>query len=388
MTHQTTPIVIGRVDGTHPPEVAGDFVTSNNARYRKWVLTVWSCAEWTADEFYMAVAAANNQISAASFPPNVMAIYDTIMADGINAYFKNWNVCICAETSPTTHRVHLHVTVESSTVISRKKLFEVFGNCWCAPMRGSKKAARDYVIKDGAMAIYIGNAATWDDNEQPLARQAPIDWQHVFACCNTVRTFKAFKRRYLDTNDTDCVRATICKVPLIKELITANGPPMKTLSLLLTLWQRGIVTQCLLNPILGHRTATWVWSSESGTGKTSIIDILIQNNLEVFIYPQDTPLKDALGMYNDEPVVVLDIPRDGRVDMMYPILEQITDQSLLSSGKYQGTITRFLAHTIVLSNTAPDHDRLPGRIQEVRVKPLADEEYEMTDIVTQLSFDD
>lgn len=92
-------------------------------------------------------------------------------------------------------------------------------------------------------------------------------------------------------------------------------------------------------------------------------------------------------MYDDQTVIVFDVPRDGRIENLYPILETVSDQNLVSAGKYQGTIKRFFAHTIVLSNTSPDHDRLPGRIQEIQVKPLAEEEYEMIEIATQLSFE-
>jgi len=92
-------------------------------------------------------------------------------------------------------------------------------------------------------------------------------------------------------------------------------------------------------------------------------------------------------MYDDQPAIIFDVPRDGRLENLYSILETVSDQNLVSAGKYAGVIKRFYAHVIVLSNMGPDHDRLPGRIQEIQVKPLADEEYELTDIVSQLSFD-
>jgi hypothetical protein len=92
-------------------------------------------------------------------------------------------------------------------------------------------------------------------------------------------------------------------------------------------------------------------------------------------------------MYEDEKAVVFDVPREGSIESLYKVLEVVSDQNLVSGGKYQGAVKRFYAHTIVLSNFSPDHDRLPGRIQEIRVKALADEEYEMTDIISQLSFE-
>lgn len=143
---------------------------------------------------------------------------------------------------------------------------------------------------------------------------------------------------------------------------------------------------CEDTPVASHRKACWIWSAESGTGKSSIVDLLRESGKSVFMWPRDSTIKDAVHMYDDQEVVVFDVPRDGRVEAIYEAIETVTDQCLVSGGKYSGSIKRFLAHTIVLSNMAPDHDRLPGRIQEVHAKPLADEDYEMVDLASQLDF--
>jgi hypothetical protein len=208
----------------------------------------------------------------------------------------------------------------------------------------------------------------------------------VIGCCNTVRSFKQFKNNFIDQGDDMCIRASVSRINFIKDLISANSPPRKNCSHLLTLWQRALLVLVKDSPILSHRKVQWVWSPESATGKSSITDLIRNDGSKIFVWPQLAEIKDALGMYNDEPVVIFDIPRDGRVDWLYPILETVSDQTLIASGKYQGVIKRFVSHTIVLSNFAPEHSRLPGRIEEIRVKPLADETYEQIDIATQLSF--
>lgn len=380
-----TPVVIGSIPGHVPSNIGGDVIDNNQARYRKWFCTGFEGAK--AMKLYMASAAELGLIQPHSFDEETMNLYNAIHAVGISTYFKNWNVVMCPEQAPTTGNWHVHACIIAPSVVSRKAIKKVIGEWDCRPMRGSPSQARNYAIKSGGMAIYIGDAATWDENEQPLARAPPINWAHVVECCNRCRNFRQFKKDYIDNLDPDCMRAAVSKIQLIKELIGANSPPRRTLTHLLTIKQRAIMTLCKDSPVGSHRKIIWIWSSESGTGKSSIADLLRQHDLSVFIYPQEAPLKDALGMYADELVTIIDVPRDGRVDYLYPILESISDQTLLASGKYQGTINRFFCHTIVLSNTSPDHDRLPGRIQEFQFKPLADETYEQIDIASQLSFD-
>ena len=385
MIADTTPLIMGAIDTHVPAHVAGDKVETNQARYRRWFLTGFEGAG--AVSLYMATSAALNIIQPTSFDAPTMNLYNAITSVGINSYFKDWRVVMCPEQAPTTGRWHVHAAIISATVTSRKTIQKVFGAWDCRPMRGTAKQARDYVIKSGSMPLYVQDPAIWDEEEQPLVRQPPIDWAHVIACCNASRSFRQFKKEYLDTMDPDCLRAAVSKISFIKELISANSPPKRTMSHLLTLWQRALITACTDNPVAAHRKIYWVWSPESGTGKSSLADLLIQNDISVFIYPGEAPLKDALGMYQDQKVTIIDVPRDGRIESLYPVLENISDQTLLASGKYQGTINRFFCHTIVLSNTSPDHDRLPGRIQEFRVKPLGDEEYEGVDIASQLSFE-
>jgi hypothetical protein len=355
---------------------------NNQARYRRWFITGF--AGHGAIDFYTAVCGLLNVVDATSFTGNILNIYNKIKEPG---YFNGWDIVMCPEQAPLTGNWHIHGAIISKTVTSRKKIQSIIGPWDCRPMRGSPQQARDYALKSGGMAAYIGNAAVWDENEAPLARAPPIDWSHVINCCNRVRTFKQFKREFIDTNDPDCLRAAVSKVHFIKELICANSPPKRSISHLCTLWQRAIITACLDSPVASHRKIMWIWSPESGTGKSSICDLLRQHDLTVFVYPQEAAMKDALGMYADQSVTIVDVPRDGRIETLYPVLESISDQTLLASGKYQGVINRFFCHTIVLSNMEPDHDRLPGRIQEFRVKPLADEQYEQVDVATQLSFD-
>lgn len=341
-----------------------------------------------AISLYMAVGAALNHWEPHSLDAASLAIYHEIINVGVNNYFNGWNIAMCMEFCPTTGRPHIHATINSSTMLSRKRVQDQGFRGWdIRPMRGSKKQARDYCIKGGGLVIYIGDSTIWDENEVPLVRRAPINWQHVFACCQICTTFATFRRRFIDQGDEDCTRAFINKPNVIMQYIASNPPRVADGPHLLTLWQKNMVTLCSNSPVTAHRKIYWIWSSESGTGKSSIADICIRAGLPIFVWPADATIKDAVNMYDDQPVVVFDVPRDGRIDTLYPVLETVSDQRLVSSGKYNGKVTRFFAHTIVCSNMAPDHDRLPGRIDEIHVKTLQEEEYEVGDVMSQLSFE-
>lgn len=379
----STPQVLGTVPGFVPVDVAGDAITHGHVRSRKWFITGFDAGR--ALDLYTAAAAHVNLIDPHSFSGNLETTFLRIQANA--NYFRNWNIVMCAELTPTTGRCHVHAAVLTSQPITRKALRDVFGPWDMRVMRGTPTQARDYVIKSGNMAVYIGDATVWDAPPPPKEKAPPIDWQHVLSCCNAVRSFPQFKRQFIDGGDNDCIRASIARVNFIKDLIAANSPPKKAAPVLLTLWQRAILTLCKSPPLNSHRKINWIWSPESGTGKSSITDLIINDGTKVFVWPQGSSVKDAVYMYDEQPVIVFDVPREGGIENLYPLLETVSDQILVSAGKYMGVVKRFYAHVLVLANTSPEQDRLPGRIEEIRVKPLADEAYELVDIATQLSFE-
>lgn len=381
----STPIIMS-IPSTHiPVEIGGDVVTTNQARHRRWFCTGFEGAG--ALDFYTATCGALGLCTSTSFDGAVLDYYNKITATTVDEYFRGCKVVMCPERCPTTNRWHVHACVLAPNVMSRRQLQTIFGFWDFRPMRGQPAQARDYAIKNGGMVAYVGDPQVWDTADAIRQTAIPIDWSYVITCCNAVRNFKQFKRAYIDTGDEMCTRAAIARCSFIKELIAANSPPKRVINHLLTLWQRSIITACLDSPVASHRKIWWIWSAESATGKSSLVDLLIQHSLKVFIYPQDSSFKDAIHMYDDQPVTVFDVPREGRLDGLYTVLEQISDQNLVSAGKYFGACKRFFCHTVVLSNFAPEHERLPGRISEVKIKPLADETYEQVDIATQLSFD-
>ena len=352
-------------------------VVDNSVRSRTWFLTSFDSNR------FMVLAAYCQGIDFHSFDQDTMAMYNEYASHG---FPQNMKFVFSSELAPTTGRLHFHIGIRSEYLMSRRQLQALFGSCDMRPAKGKPFEIKTYIAKAGNPVYYYGDRAFWDEDPPRLTRHsAPIDWPHVFRCCAEVRTFKEFKRQFIDTEDADCVRAAISKCSFVQTLIGTNSPLKRVITHEPAQWQHGLVTACAQDPVLGHRKIWWVWSPESGTGKSTIVDLLIQNDISVFIFPVESGLKDALGMYQQQKVVVFDVPRDGRLDPLYPLLEAVSDQTLLSSGKYQGTFARFLSHTIVLSNHGPEHARLPGRIEEIKVKPLADETF--TRINTQLSFD-
>lgn len=386
MSTSSTPTVIGHVPGHVPSDVAGDIVDRGHVRSRRWFLTGFAGAN--ALDFYMATCAAQGLILPTSFEGNTRTLFERIMAHGVNTYFRNWHVVMCPEQAPTTHTWHVHGAIIAEQPITRKAIKDVFGPWDMRIMRGNPLQALNYIIKSGSIVVYVGDANKWQaPHPAPQARLNPIDWEHVLQCCNSVRSFAQFKRQYIDQGDQDCVRAAISRINFIKEIIAANSPPKRTCRVLLTLWQRALVTLCSTNPVGSHRRIHWIWSTESGTGKSTITDVLIEHGLRVFVWPNASSIKDAIYMYDEQPVIIFDIPREASVEQMYSTLETVSDQTLVSAGKYTGVVKRFFAHVIVLSNMAPEESRLPGRFEIINVKPLADETYELVDITSQLSFD-
>lgn len=122
----------------------------------------------------------------------------------------------------------------------------------------------------------------------------------------------------------------------------------------------------LLREPFQKRRIIWIWSEESGTGKTSTLDLVAKTFDPVFYAPLTT-LNDATLMYSNESVVIFDCARGFNVrDAGFcSYLERVSDYSRTSSGKYAGKTVVWQCHVLVTSNAPPPSDLLPQRFIEV-----------------------
>lgn len=202
----STPVPIGTVTGHVPVEVAGDVITDNGVRSTRWFVTGFDGAG--ASDFYTAIAIHTGKCADSSAGnPTLASMLQRIRTGFEMGLYAGIDAVFCPEQCPTTGRFHVHGAIKASKRLSRRQIQAILQGPWdCRPMKGTYSQARNYAIKNGGMAVYLGNPTVWDPVEVPLRRANPIDWAHVIQCCNTCRSFKAFKRRYIDQGDDDCTR--------------------------------------------------------------------------------------------------------------------------------------------------------------------------------------
>lgn len=370
-----------------PTDVAGETVITNSLRSRRWFLTSFDFKIFLA--FKVIAAESDNEAN----PP--LTFLASNQDHDIQQYILDIRsrlgdltaMIFQEETAPSTGRQHWHAGVIFKEQKSRRQLQAIFGFCDMRVMKGTPFQAAKYVTKGVHMTWYIGDAKAWE-TKAAQAKKEPIDWLYVMDCCKQAKSYSDFIKNFAQ-NDETCRRAFFSKANCIRDIINANSPPKMPTTHMNTIWQDGMLSTCQKEPIETKRVIHWFWSSSSGTGKSSIIDILLNANIDVFVWPQGAELKDAVYMYRNQRVVVFDIPRDGRIETIYPLLETVSDQTIVSTGKYNGVVTRFYAHVIVTCNFAPDFDRLPGRIKATEVRPFDQEDYAEADfdIVARLSFE-
>lgn len=136
----------------------------------------------------------------------------------------------------------------------------------------------------------------------------------------------------------------------------------------------------IINQPADDRSIYWVYDDEGGIGKTFISKYLVSNYKAFYFRPAKGA--DILYTYNNQEIVILDIPRC--IDEQYinwGILEQLKD-GIIFSGKYEGKqlYRSNNAHVIVMSNHLPpqgvfSNDRIKilnynDKQQEIKIKKV------------------
>lgn len=144
-------------------------------------------------------------------------------------------------------------------------------------------------------------------------------------------------------------------IPVMRELTTGlEGKELKD-------WQKDVIALANTTPT-DHRTVNWYWSSQGGTGKTSVVKYLVDNCHALLISGTSagsaaSGIADWVLPEKGDPrqldCIIIDVPRGdvGKVD--YTILEMVKDE-LLTNSKYRVRQVRFpTVHLFVFANQPP-----------------------------------
>lgn len=119
-------------------------------------------------------------------------------------------------------------------------------------------------------------------------------------------------------------------------------------------WQLDIIK--IIETEADARTIHWYWDSVGNTGKTTFTKHLWINYKVCFV--QNGKKADIAYAYNNEPIVIFNLPRTCENFVSYDAIESLKD-GMIFSGKYESGAKVFNnPHVIIFANFEPDQSCL------------------------------
>lgn len=137
-------------------------------------------------------------------------------------------------------------------------------------------------------------------------------------------------------------------------------------------WQAQII-DFLKKPCTDDRTVHWIYDDIGGNGKSQLTNYLLANHKAFLVNAGKTT--DIAHAYDNEPIVIFDLPRDTEEYCPYRAIEGFKDGRFFSP-KYDSCMKRFIPpHVIVFANYRPI---VKGKLSEDRwdIITLEDRELE------------
>jgi len=216
----------------------------------------------------------------------------------------------------------------------------------CEIMRGSPKQAVDYCIKNDSTTKLDGVRVT--AGSIPAGQGRRMD---IHSVCEEI-----------DLNNginSDCISAHGAEFVKYSKGFEYYASKTKRLNadkdFMPYLWQRDILD--ILKGKPNDREINWVYDPKGNKGKSRLCTHLLLEHKAVVLRGKSS---DMAYMYNDNPVVVFDIPRtqfneDGKyMHAIYEMAECLKNGVIVST-KYESKMKLFtVPHVIVFSNMLPD----------------------------------
>ncbi|AUM61753.1 Rep [uncultured virus] len=253
------------------------------------------------------------------------------------------------ELSPTTEREHWQGYIEFTRSVKLGGVKIVLNDraAHLEVRSGPREAARAYCMKEdsrlpGSLPIEYGK---WDEHAGAGQRTDLIE----------ARQLIGQKRKLQDCYDDPLLDPITTKYPKWVERVHANNDDGHEVNIDLKDWQREVYH--LLSQAPEHRRIIWIYSDESGTGKTTFMDFV---STKRDVLPASGKLADILYAYDKNEIIWFDMARTESGDI-YTILENLSNIGYKLSTKYLSVKKFVKAHIVVTSNYVPDIQRLPKR---------------------------
>lgn len=225
------------------------------------------------------------------------------------------------------------------------------------PARGTVQDNVDYIFHSGRHNSKTGLLeGPWEFGERP--KQGKRNDLVRFAE-NVRRT-----RKFIDLYKDDENHPVLAKYPQFAQAMynIKRIEDMPTVDFE-TMYDWEIKMLALLKERPKQRRIFWIWSEESGTGKSSFGQYVMGRE-DVLL--ADGTYKDIIYAYQDQSIIWFDIPRGDSLDpLLMSTLERLSNLGWHMSTKYQSANKYVNAHIVCTSNRPPPVDMLPERFVSI-----------------------
>lgn len=274
------------------------------------------------------------------------------------------------EAAPTTGTWHVQGYLELHRVArltAVRNMFDSICEVHLEPRMGSREQARDYCMKvdtrvPGTAPLEWG---VWTPSKQGQRTD-------LVAAAKVIQE----SRCWADVVNNPDLFPIMARHGKWVEQIWGNRPQAAPFQdIVLRKWQKR--AELLLEGDVQKRRIIWIWSSISGTGKTTFYDYMCTKK-EILAGGRWI---DTIYLYDGHPIVWFDRTRaesnsEKNLEDFYTDLERWSNGGFQISTKYVPARKFVSCHVVVTANCAPDKIKLPGRFIEIIAKTSAEEDFD------------
>lgn len=296
---------------------------------------------------------------------------DTLLASSFASHNDFQYFVYQIEMCPTTQRRHVQGYLELKRQLDLKTVSAMFGHSkphLDRALDGKRDNARAYCMKTESRVVDPVEIGIWL-HKAPGARE---DLESARVAIASKRSWNAV------LTDPDLTNTVARHLTWAREVFNTRPIMAPLPDIELRKWQKKVI-KFLNGPVLKRRII-WIWSYESGTGKTTFFDYVSAN----FPTIPGTDWTNTLYCYDGERVIWFDRTRsesndEKSTDIFYRDLERWSNGSVHTSTKYVTCRKLVSCHVVVTANGPPDGPRLPQRFVEVVAKHKLEDDADMSD---------